>query len=308
MDQKSLIRFLAVIEHGSISEAARVLGITQQGVSSTIARLEEELGVKLFDRAPGGVTRLTAFGKVFVNHAKAHLAGLNRAIAELHAMRDASSGTVTVGVGETFSGELMSLAVASVHSARPGIRIHLIEGYSEGLMQRLLVGELDFLASGTVDYRIPEPLIHELLYTSTDLVAVRPGHPLAGRRDLKLADLARETWVMSLSRRDEYETVSRAFSEAGLAPPADVIWTDSMAVTLNLMLANDYLLLSSPALTGLKVGQTSLLVPLSLDAPRLQRNARLVYHGDIPLSPAANLMIRAVRDAARQIAPSRCET
>src|SRR5690606_2026470 len=154
----------------------------------------------LFDRSPGGVTRLTAFGKVFINHAKAHLAGLNRAIAELHAMRDASSGTVTVGVGETFSSELMALAVSNVHSTRPGIRIHLIEGYSEALMQRLLVGELDFLASGTVDYQIPEPLIHELLYTSTDVVAARPGHPLAGRQDLTLADLTAETWVISLSR------------------------------------------------------------------------------------------------------------
>lgn len=305
MDQKSLIRFLTVIEHGSLSEAARVLGITQQGVSSTIARLEAELGVKLFDRSPGGVTRLTPFGKVFVNHAKAHLAGINRAIAELHAMRDAASGTVTIGVGETFSGELIATAVAAVHGARPGIHIHLIEGHSEALIQRLLVGELDFVVSGTVDYTIPEPLIHEPLYISTDVVVVRRGHPLAERRDLRLQDLVRFTWLMPLSRRDEHETVADAFLEAGMPPPKDVIWTDAVMVGLNMMLSNDYLMMSSPAVSSLR-GEAggSRIVALDLPAPRLQRKAGVTYHGDIPLSPAANLLLRAVRDAARQVALS----
>ena len=63
MELKQLERFLAVYDRGSLAEAAKSLGLTQQAISSTLANMEEEIGTRLFERAPGGVTRATAAGE-----------------------------------------------------------------------------------------------------------------------------------------------------------------------------------------------------------------------------------------------------
>ena len=74
MELRQLKRFLAVYDQGSLVLAAKSLGLTQQALSASLANLEEELGVRLFSRSPGGVTRPTDYGETLVRHARAQLA------------------------------------------------------------------------------------------------------------------------------------------------------------------------------------------------------------------------------------------
>ena len=87
MEIRQLQRFLAVIEHGSLSAAAKQLGLTQQAVSTAISKLENEIDLRLFDRAPGGITKPTAYGRALVRHARSQIAAIARAEQELHADR-----------------------------------------------------------------------------------------------------------------------------------------------------------------------------------------------------------------------------
>ena len=122
MELRQLERFLAVAEQGTIVAAARSLGMTQQALSASLAGLEQTLDLRLFDRGPGGKTRLTPYGSALVTHARSQLAADRRAREELRSLKEAASGVVTIGIGETFAGDIVAAAVTKLHAARPALR------------------------------------------------------------------------------------------------------------------------------------------------------------------------------------------
>ena len=304
MEIRQLQRFLAVIEHGSLSAAAKHLGLTQQAVSTAISKLENEIDLRLFDRAPGGITKPTAYGRALVRHARSQIAAIARAEQELHAIHDATSGTITIGIGEAFASEIIGLAVTRLHSMRPEIRINLIEGYSELLLERLREGEFDFVAGGTGGIHPPEDLVHELLYSSDDVVVTRAGHPLAGRTNLQLEDLQEYTWLVPYSRTSDLNVIIDSFVAERLDPPKRIIGTDAYMAGMHLMLANDFVFMTTPGLIGRQFGQSSgLLEVLDIDKPTVRRHAHLIFSADRPMSPAAAVLLQEVRDACEELAP-----
>ena len=198
-------RFLAIIEHGSFSEASRHLFLTQQALSTSIARLEEAIGVVLFDRGPGGKTRPTLYGQTLVKHARALLDGERRAVQDLIDMRDAAAGEVVIGVGEVLAGQIVAKAVARIHAKRPDIGITLREGYSDAMNELLLKGDVDFVAGAVAhDASLSKYLVHEHLFDRWDVVAARKKHPLANQRNLSLKHLQGYSWIVPGSNPYEY--------------------------------------------------------------------------------------------------------
>jgi len=301
MEIKQLSRFLAVIDHGSLSSAAKHLGLTQQAISISIANLESEIDLRLFDRSPGGITKPTAYGRALVRHARSQMAAIERATQELHAIRDATSGTITIGVGETFPSDIMAAAISHIHSMRPEIRINVIEGYSELLIERLREGEFDFIAGGTGGLPLPDDLEQELLFSSDDVVVARARHPLIGLRNLQLQDLRNYTWMVPYSRSSDLDVIIHAFAKDNLDPPKRFIGTDTYMLGIHLMLSNDFLIMTTPALVGHELQQGSgLLGVLDIDRPTVRRHAHLIYPSNRPMSPVTTVLLQAVRDACEE--------
>ena len=297
MEIKQLKRFLAVIEQGSLSAAARHLGLTQQAVSTSISKLEKDIELRLFDRAPGGNTRPTPYGRALVRHARSQIAAIDRAEHELHAIRDATRGTITIGIGEAFASEIIAAAVTRLHSMRPEIRINLVEGYSELLLERLREGEFDFVAGGTGGLQPSDDLVQELFYSSNDVVAARSGHPLAGLENLELKDLQDYTWLVPYSRSADLYVIIDTFVSERLEPPRRIIGTDAYMVGMHLMLTNDFLIMTPPGLIGGVFGEsTGILNVLDIDRPTVRRNAHLIYSAERPMSPSASILLQEVRE------------
>jgi DNA-binding transcriptional LysR family regulator len=304
MEIKQLERFLAVIENGSMSAAAKQLGLTQQALSTSISKLEKDIELRLFDRAPGGITKPTAYGRALVRHARSQIAAIERAEQELHAIHDATAGTITIGIGESFASEITASAVTRLHSMRPEIRVNLIEGYSELLLERLREGEFDFVAGSTGGLHPPEDLVHELLYSSDDVVVARAEHPLAGRTNLQLKDLQDYTWLVPYSRTSDLSVIVDAFVSERLDPPKRIIGTDAYMVGMHLMLTSDFLFMTTPGLIGRQFrGSTGLLEMLEIDRPTVRRHAHLIYPANRPMSPAAAVLLQEVRDACEELVP-----
>lgn len=302
MEVKQLTRFLTVMEQGSLSSAAKHLGLTQQAISTSISNLENDIGLRLFDRSPGGKTKPTAYGRALVRHARSQDAAIRRAKQELHAIRDATSGTITVGIGETFASKIVAVAVSRIHSMRPEIRINLIESYSELLLERLREGEFDFIAGGTGGLPLPDDLDQEILYSSDDVVVARAGHPLADRQNLALADLRNYTWMVPYSRSSDLDVIVEAFQSEGLEPPKRFMGTDTYMLGMHLILSNDFLIMTTPALIGHELKEGSgLLKVLDIDRPTVRRHAHLVYPADRPISPAAAVLLQEIKDACREM-------
>jgi len=300
MEHRQLERFLAVIEHGSLAAAARHLHLTQQALSASLANLEQDLGVRLFDRSPGGITQPTAHGTALVRHARAQLAGAERARQELLALSDGRTGVVTVGLGEAFAGDIIAEAVLRLRRARPGIRVNLIEGYSEKLRHRLYDGEFDFIAAGVSAYELAEGFRREVIYSTNDVIAARPEHPLARRRSLVLKDLVGHAWLVPYSRPADLDVIVEAFVAENLEPPRAIVGSDAYRIGMQLLLASDLLIMVSPALIAPELARRpAALKVLSINQPTVQRNASLIYPTDRPLTPPAALLLEEVRAVAR---------
>jgi len=302
MDYRELERFLAVVDHGSLVAAARHLGVTQQTLSSSLARLEVELDVRLFDRKPGGITATTRYGDALVRHARSQIAGAQRAKQELLNIKEGSVGTVTVGLGESFDGDIILEALLRFREAQPGIRVNLVEGYSEKLQHRLYDGEFDFIAAGVSAFELAEGYARDVLYALNDIMVVRPEHPLAGRKKLKLKDLQGFTWLVPYSRSTDLEHIVETFVAAGLEPPRNFVGSDAYRVGMQLLLSSDVLIMVSPALIAFELSRNRpVLSKLDIAEPTIRRNASLLYSTERPLTPAADLLLQEVRRAAARL-------
>lgn len=300
MELRQLERFLAVIEHGSLAAAAKQLKLTQQALSASIAGLEESLGVRLFDRTPGGTTKPTLYGEALVSHARAQVAGAKRARQELTSLAEGQGGTVTIGVGESFAGDIIATAVSRFRQERPGIRINLIEGYSEDLRHRLYDGEFDFIAAGVSAFELAEGFQREMIYATNDIIVARPEHPLAGRKKLALKDLVGFPWLVPYSREADLRIVIEAFVAENLEPPREIVGSDAYRIGMQLLFNNDLLLMVSPALVAPEVARTPpALAVLDIDRPTVRRNASLIYSRERPLTAQAARLLEEVRRLAR---------
>jgi DNA-binding transcriptional LysR family regulator len=297
---KQLKRLLTVIERGSLAAAAPHLGLTQQALGSSIANLEKELGVALFDRGPGGVTTPTAYGAMLAQHARAILASATRAEEELAAFRDARGGSVRLGVGESVAPDVIARAVRELHVSRPDVRITLFEDYSEILLERLAEGQIDFIA-GSDDGTLDGELLRTPLYTCRDVIVVRSRHPLAGRKGLTLADLQPFTWMAPYSRPSDAKVIAQAFERANLPPPGHFIWTDAPIVGAQLLLMDDFIFMTSPAMVSdaIGLGQDA-IVKLDIASPSVERRAGLTYQTVTKLNPSAMLLMDMIKTSAAQ--------
>lgn len=306
MELRQLTRFLAVYDHGSLAHAARELGLTQQALSASLANLEEELGTRLFDRGPGGVTRPTECGEALVPHARSQLEADRRAVEALRRISEGHEGTVTVGVGEAFAGEIIVAAAAAMHAEHPGVRINLIEGYSEHLRHRLYDGEFDFIAAGISSFEVDDAFTREQIYTTDDVVVCRAGHPLARKRKLTLADLVGYPWLVPYSRPADLDVIVDTFVARNLEPPAHVIGSDAYRIGMQLLTRTDLLLMVSPALVAPEIaGPDAPLTRLRIDEPTTRRHASLISPRNRPLSPAAARLLEEVRRVAADFSPGR---
>lgn len=293
MEIKQLRRFLMVVERGSLAAAAPMLGLTQQALGASIAKLEDEMGVVLLDRGPGGTTTVTSYGALLVRHAKSMLAAADRARQELHAFRDARGGSVSIGIGEAFASEVIADAVRDFHRARPEVTISIIEDYSEMLLDRLTEGEIDFIA-GADTTRPGDVLERFPLYTAEDIVIARASHPLARRRKLALRDLQPFTWMAPRSRPIDATIIAEAFRKQELEPPSRFIWTDARHVGMDLLLGDDYLFMTSPAMVTVSLRQKS-IVALNIPVPTVERRAGLIFREETKLNPSAMALMDDIR-------------
>lgn len=215
VDTTLLTVFQEVARRGSFTGAADTLGYTQSAVSRQIATLESELGVPLFDRLPRGV-RLTEEGRCLLPHAHAVAERLATALGDLQGLRDLSAGRLRVGAFATADAALVPYAMAAFRAAHPDVTVSLTEGFVRDHVARLHAGELDLaiVASSAPEAFTDLDLRH--LVDDPMFVALHPDHPMSGRRELRLAELAGDAWIAGSARPEE--TLISAAPHSGFQP------------------------------------------------------------------------------------------
>lgn len=185
---------VAIAEEKSFTRAAQRCFVVQSSLSHQIKALEHELGVALFARNSRRV-ELTSAGEAFLAQARASLDAAERAISEAAAASGQIRGTLTLGVIPTVTAIDIPSALGRFHRAHPAVRIRLRSGGSHEFIAAINAGDMDAAILGLPDGAPPKGVSTRVLARERLVAIVAADHPLAGRRRLRLEELADETFV-----------------------------------------------------------------------------------------------------------------
>ena len=136
MELRTLRYFLAVAREGSITQAAKVLFVTQPALSRQLKALEKELGAKLFVRGSHSVA-LTDRGVLLKQRCEEILELTDKTLAEFAVGSDAVAGDVHIGVGESYTSRFLARVAQALKDRYPQIHYRLHDGNSDDLAERL---------------------------------------------------------------------------------------------------------------------------------------------------------------------------
>jgi LysR family transcriptional regulator of gallate degradation len=307
MELKQLRHFLAVMDEGNFASAARATGLTSQAVGRSIHTLEEELGVRLFKRVQRSIVP-TEFAHALESHARRMVVQHRAAKEELSALDTGANGEVRVAIGGSLAGEVGPLAICRFQEKYPRIRVSLIGGLTDTLIEQLRRGKIDFVAGvATPDWRIDDELRTENLFTVRTVAIAGRQHPLAGRKDLTLEDLAQYPWIVSSPRIGEIGPLPLLdiFVNAGVKPPEKLVYSNAVSGAIGLLIKGDFLSLTVTQALPLTIiapaGNGTPVVWLDFDWPMPPIMACLTYRAGVTLARPAQLLADEIKLAAREL-------
>ncbi len=185
---------LALAEHGHFGRAARACGVSQPTLSVQLRKLEDLLGVVLFERSSKAAAPTAACQRL-LGHARAAVAEAEAVLAVARDLRDPLAGRFRLGIIPTLAPYLLPLVFAPLRDALPGLDLEPWEDQTAALLDRLRAHELDAVLLATeVD---GSDLASRALFTEPFLAALPPDHPLAGQAVVAEVDLARDILVLA---------------------------------------------------------------------------------------------------------------
>lgn len=248
--------FVAVAETGQVSKAAAALFTSQPAVTEAIKKLETDMGVKLFDRSPKGVT-LTYEGGIFLRRAKTVLAAaVDAMLAPQQVQRD-MAGEMTLACTHTVAGYFVTPLLSRFRRIFPGVRVNLVELDRPEIERRILTGEVDLALCLLSPLRHGQEIERELLVRSNRRLWLPANHRLLDSKSIALRDIQADPYIM-LAVDDAEETTSAYFKQAGLMPNV-VFRTTSMEAIRNLVAEG----------VGVTILSNMVYRPWSLDGVRL---------------------------------------
>jgi DNA-binding transcriptional LysR family regulator len=287
MDLELLKSFVAVAETRSFSRAAEALHWTQPTLSRRIARLEAELGVRLFERY-GRHVECTTAGQVLLPLAQAIVARTEEAVSLVRELAGAGSSTVRFGaVGNVFA-LLLTPILVSFLAEHPETTLELVEKDDAQLEEAVVSGELDCAVMTPWG---SNRAATQYLLTEDILLLVPPDHRLAREKAVAFAMLAGEPILLPRATMNAGNIVADALRRAGLKPKfsyrANYPEMTKALVRRGLGVAPvPRMLAANAAADGL------VAVPF---AEPLTRDLVLVYPRDRPLPAAARSLMQHLR-------------
>lgn len=284
MELRHLRYFEAVARHSHVTRAAAELHIAQPALSKQISQLEHELGLPLFDRV-GRNVRLTEAGEALLPHARAVMAQVEAARAEVAERIGLRKGRASIGAPPTVGSQLLPQLLAGFNQHYPGIELRLHEAGVQTLLELLETGLTD-VAVVTLPVEDAHLTVAPL-FREEMVVVVWPSHPLAQHKTVRFTELADAPWVLSPDNYELREATLHACAQAGFKPR--VVLAGGETETLLRFVAAG---LGIALVPRLAVQTQHNLVPLRVTDQTLCRSLGLVWRGDRVASPAA----RALRE------------
>ena len=288
---------VAVARERHFGRAAKACFVSQPTLSVAIKKLEDELGVALFERASGDIAPTTV-GERVIEQAQRVLEQA-QALKEIAKQgKDPLQGALRIGVIYTIAPYLLPGVVRLLHQRSPRMPLHLRENYTHRLRELLKQGDID---AAILALPFAEPgFVIQPLYDEPFLLAVPRDHPWAARKSVKASELQRETMVLLGTGhcfRDQVLEAAPGLTRAANAEGMQRTFEGSSLETIRQMVASGVGITVLPSTSvPERAGKDSLLRYIPFTAPVPDRRVVLVYRKSFPRKPAIEALRRAVLD------------
>lgn len=261
MELRHLRYFIAVAETENVSRAALKLHVSQPALSRQVRDLEDELGFLLLERSAKSV-RLTEAGRAFLIEARAVLQRSEDAVKAARAIATGSA-ELHVGYAPSLTARILPPTLRAFQAELPDVRVKLHDFSTEEMLAGLRQRELQIAFVVRLTPALLRGLRFEELARDSICLAVAPKHPMAGRRTVTLAEVAREP-LITYNRKDypdAHENLATMFA-AIKTKPRIVEEHDSVSSLIAAVEAGNGVALAPQSLTC-TAGPRLKLIPLS---------------------------------------------
>ena len=281
--------YLRVAQLQSFSKAAESLGYSQSAVTVQVQQLENELGVRLFDRI-GKTVSITHYGQEFIPYARDVVSAAARAVSFTVEERDLT-GTLRIGTIESIMTASFGEILPLYHEHCPHVSTQLIEGDTKTLSDMLMHNEVDLIY--TLDDMGYDAQRIKLFECPQEIVIVAsPKHPFAAAKQLKLADLVNEPFVLMPqfnSYRHQFD-MELAHQKLSIRPFLEL---ESTSMVMQLLEHNPYLSVL-PRYTARRRAEEGRLAILPVTDCHMEQWSQLVHHRDKVLTPQIRAMVSVI--------------
>ena len=222
------LRYIWEVAHHdlNVSATAQSLFTSQPGISKQIRLLEDELGVEIFSRSGKHLTHVTPVGQTIIAQAGEILRKVDSIKQAAHEFRDEKTGSLSIATTHTQARYALPAVIDSFISRYPEVSLHMHQGSPMQIAEMAANGEVDF-AIATEALDLFSDLVMMPCYRWNRSVVVPADHPLVGKDDLSLADVAAYpivTYVFGFTGRSKLD---EAFQGEGLTPKVVFTATDA---------------------------------------------------------------------------------
>ncbi|KQW64923.1 LysR family transcriptional regulator [Variovorax sp. Root411] len=223
---------LAIDECGTLSAAAKAIGMTQPAATKMLGELEETLGQKLFARV-GRLLRINEAGERALLSFRGVRGTLELLQRELYELQLGHAGRLSIGSIMAASPTYLTLALAKLKKQLPLVSVEVEVGTSDRLMEQLDEGGLDVVIG-----RIPGAASgYHFLPLSEEPISLvcAPGHPLAKARSLRFERLLQYPWVLQPEGTPMHDAIIQEFQAHHTSLPPGLLETSSTLITVHLV-------------------------------------------------------------------------
>ncbi|CAI6327430.1 LysR family transcriptional regulator [Bacillus subtilis] len=276
-EQLEYFQTLARMQH--VTKAAKSLSITQPALSRSIARLENHLGVPLFDRQGRSIS-LNQYGHIFLRRVQAMMKEYTEGKEEIQTLLKPDQGVVSLGFLHTLGTTLVPDLIGSFQQEYSNISFQLKQNHSYWLLERLKSGDLDLCLLASIK---PENPIQWIKLWSEELFVFVPNdHPLASRESITLNEIAGERFILLKKGYALRMTVDELFEKADIQP--NIMFEGEEAATAAGFVAAGLGISILPDLKGL---DQSKITKIRVSWPECQRVIGIAWIKGRFLSPVA---------------------
>ena len=281
------VAFLKVIEMGSFTKAAELLGYTQPALSQMIAALEKELSVKLLYRSRYGIQLTPEGERLFpsIQNSVLQYSSMRRLADEIKGIE---TGVIRIGTVSSVSCHWLPGIIKQFWAEHPNVQLVLHQGDYSSICEWVRTGAIDF---GFVNPKAVKGLETHIIKSGEFLAVFPVGHPLAEKETVSLQDLADEPYL--LLEEGAYSEPLDAFQTAGIKPNIRLTIHDDYSIMSMIEQGLGYSILAELVLhrTDYKIVSRSVVPPII-------RTLALVMKDKNSLPIAAKAFVKCLMQSA----------